>query len=704
MSKVFSFSQLGKYGRLGNQLFQIAGAMGLAEKYGAQAAFPTWAYAPYFETPLPHGPMQPNQVTERFFHHHDWHLTGSCDLLGYFQSEKYFGSTRLKLKESFVAEQKAKHQELFQRETILIQVRRGDYVGNPSYYQLPATFYLSALITHFPNWRDCNLLFTSDDIEYCRTHFECLPNATFSTGNNEIEDMALASACDHFILSNSSYGWWCAWLGEKPHSKIVHSGHLFAGKMAGKDIRDYRPDRWIGHHRESYKLPLRDLTFTIPVFLDHPTRKENLDLCLFLLQSAFESNYIICEQGGHAFEYTRQWAKYMHNDSKIFHRTKMLNDMAVSAETPFVANWDCDVIVPPAQIWMAMESLRASADMVYPYDGRFARMPRPEWLPKLQHHQDIGIVGDTMFKGREPEHHSVGGAVLWHRESFIEGGMENEHFISFGPEDCERHDRAKALGFAIERTGGTLFHMNHYVGPNSSPRNPHFATNERELAKVRAMSRAELRAYIDSWPWRHAYTSRYYHEISEGSIRSAKIVMDALGFKPKSVVDIGCGVGEWHNGHNDYTGVDYRVRKEDLLIPPDRFVECDLNREFPELLKKFDLCICLEVAEHLKPARAEVLIKFLCSLSDRVLFSAAIPHQGGTGHVNEQWQSWWAEFFRREEFGPAWHQPDIRNCKEVEFWYRQNLVLYARGAHGAVQDFVLPAYYMQIVEGLRCTK
>jgi hypothetical protein len=144
--------------------------------------------------------------------------------------------------------------------------------------------------------------------------------------------------------------------------------------------------------------------------------------------------------------------------------------------------------------------------------------------------------------------------------------------------------------------------------------------------------------------------------------------------------------------------VDYRVRAKDLLIPAERFVACDLNQEFPSLRRTFDLCLCLEVAEHLKPNRAEGLVKFLCSLSDRVLFSAAIPLQGGVGHVNERWQSYWAELFKRHGFGAARRQPDIRDCSEVELWYRQNVVLYERGARGKVQDFVLPAYYMQIVE------
>jgi SAM-dependent methyltransferase len=703
-----SFSQLGRYGRLGNQLFQLAGTLGLAEKRGMTAAFPAWEYEKYFDISLPHGDLHPDQVKERFFHHHEWDIPeGGGDLLGYLQSEKYFGSTRLALKKVFVRECKAKFPEPFQRETILIQVRRGDYVGNPNYYQLPPTFYLDALLAYFPDWQSYNLLFVSDDIEYCKTSFEGLPNAYFSTGNTDIQDLALASACDHFIISNSSFGWWCAWLGEKPHSRIIHSGHMYAGKLARNNINDYRPARWTEYRRETYKIPLPDLTFTIPVYYDHDHRKQNLDLVLYMLMSTLDTNFIVCEWGGDKFRYTAAWGTYMTlDDAPYFHRTRMLNQMAEAAQTPYIANWDADVIIPPAQILAAVEALRAGADMVYPYDGGFARMRREDWWAKIQGARDIGIVRDTPFRHRAASHNSVGGAVMWNKESFVDGGMENQNFISFGPEDCERHDRFKALGYNIRRTRGALFHMDHFVGPNSSPKNPHFKHNTEEIEKIRSLcpNRQALRAYIDTWDWRHIYTARYYRDISEGSIRSARIVMQALaviGVKPESIIDIGCGVGEWNNGHPDYTGVDHHVQMNDLLISSERLIECDLNREDVDLGRKFDLALCLEVAEHLKPARAEGLVKMLCNLSDRVLFSAAIPHQGGTGHVNEAWQSWWAELFRAEGFGAAARQPDIEDCEEVEFWYRQNIVLYERGARGQVQDFVLPAYYVQIVEALR---
>ncbi len=375
----------------------------------------------------------------------------------------------------------------------------------------------------------------------------------------------------------------------------------------------------------------------------------------------------------------------------------MLNDMAMKAETPFIANWDCDVIVPPMQLYLAVEELRNGADVVYPFDGRFARMDRGTWFPRIEKSLDIGVVGATAFNGRAPNPNSVGGAVLFNKESFIQGGMENEYIISYGPEDCERHDRFKKLGFNIKYTPGTLFHMNHYIGVNSSTKNPYFRQNHKELAKIREMSRDNLIAYVNRWPWRHPYTDGYYRKISEGAIRSAAAVMEALDFRSGSVVDVGGGLGEWNNGNPDYWCIDYCVKPDRLLIPADHFIECDLNQNVIQPARKYDLCLCLEVGEHLHPDRAEALVEMLCSLSDRVLFSASIPRQGGTDHVNEQWQSWWGMIFRKYGFGPARKQPDIRNNSQIELWYRQNIVLYERGSKGKVVDFVLPEYYVQIV-------
>jgi len=696
---IISFSQLGKQGRLGNQLFQVHSTLGLAEKYNAGAVFPIWEYEQYFEQVLQHEPvMELPVVQEKFFHHYDWNLMESSDVSGYLQSEKYFGKQKLKFKKEFL--DNAMGSPVFERESICIQIRRGDYVGNQNYHQLNINYYIDALLTHFPNWRESNILVLSDDLEYAKVHFECLPNVYFGSGT-DIVDMAFASLCNHFIISNSSYGWWCAYLGEKPGSKIVHCGRLHAGKLSKKGNEDYYPERWIKFEKSEYKIDLKDVTFTIPIHYDHMNRKENLDLSLYMLQSSFYSNYIVCEQGGNKFAYTEAWANYLMCTYEDFHRTKMLNDMCEATTTPYIVNWDCDIILPPMQIVLARELLRDGADLVYPYDGRFARMKRTEWFPALQKSFDIGSTAGKKFKGMEPNINSVGGVAFWNKESFIDVGMENQYMISFGPEDVERHNRVRTFGYDMQRVKGVLFHLDHFVGENSSPKNKHFQHNIEEEKKVTAMSMMELSEYVNTWPWRHNYTTRYYHRISEGAVRSAKVIMDLLPFKPKSVIDIGCGVGEWWNGNIEYIGVDYRVDRNKLLIPYGSYIDCNLDREFILPPKEFDLCICLEVAEHLKPSRAEPLVEYLCLLSDYVLFSAAIPYQGGQGHVNEQWQSYWAELFLEQGFGVEPSMFKVRDELEAELWYRQNIVLYKRGENGKVYNFVLPEYYEQIVKALK---
>jgi SAM-dependent methyltransferase len=158
-------------------------------------------------------------------------------------------------------------------------------------------------------------------------------------------------------------------------------------------------------------------------------------------------------------------------------------------------------------------------------------------------------------------------------------------------------------------------------------------------------------------------------------------VFDELA--PVSVLDVGCGVGPWLSaaldlGAEDVVGVDGDyVDRSQLLIPSDAFVSHDLSTPL-DLGRRFDLAMSLEVAEHLPPSAGEGFVRSLTRHADVVLFSAGIPWQGGTHHVNLRWQTYWAELFRREEFKSV----DIRSL----FWrdnrigghYRQNVVLYTK--------------------------
>lgn len=95
--------------------------------------------------------------------------------------------------------------------------------------------------------------------------------------------------------------------------------------------------------------------------------------------------------------------------------------------------------------------------------------------------------------------------------------------------------------------------------------------------------------------------------------------------------------------------------------------------------RTFDLAICLEVAEHLTPGRAESLVNDLVSLAPVVAFSAAIPGQGGTNHSNERWPSYWRDLFSLAGFDAIdWLRTSNWRNEEIEWWYRQNLILYVK--------------------------
>lgn len=146
---------------------------------------------------------------------------------------------------------------------------------------------------------------------------------------------------------------------------------------------------------------------------------------------------------------------------------------------------------------------------------------------------------------------------------------------------------------------------------------------------------------------------------------------------------MGCGVGAWlaafaEAGVERVLGFDGDYVPRDMLkIPDDRFVAANLREPLP-IKERFDLAISLEVAEHLPMEAADHFVGTLCGLAPVVLFSAAIPLQGGTEHVNERAQSWWASKFLSRGFRAIDAiRPEIWNDDSVKFWYRQNMLLYA---------------------------
>jgi len=181
------------------------------------------------------------------------------------------------------------------------------------------------------------------------------------------------------------------------------------------------------------------------------------------------------------------------------------------------------------------------------------------------------------------------------------------------------------------------------------------------------------------------YTPGFYSGLAAQTQRSAEIivpfVLDELPWV-RSVLDVGCGLGQFlevfkDHGAEKILGLDgAHVPQDQLRLWPSEFRATDLSKPF-WLDRVFDLAISLEVAEHLPESSAEGFVRSLARHAPAVLFSAAIPGQGGTGHVNCQWPSYWAALFRREGFLPVDAiRPRIRGKEGVAWWYQQNTLLF----------------------------
>ena len=183
------------------------------------------------------------------------------------------------------------------------------------------------------------------------------------------------------------------------------------------------------------------------------------------------------------------------------------------------------------------------------------------------------------------------------------------------------------------------------------------------------------------------YDKAFYAKHATKTSLSADAILGLLfkHYQPQSVIDIGCGHGAWLSaaeclGADKLVGYDGPwVTQEKLLSDAIDLTTVDLDRALPELQDRYDLCISLEVAEHLNESRSEPFVSLLCEASDVILFSAAVSYQGGTNHRNEQWQSYWINIFDKRGYDCIDSiRPTVWNDKSVAYYYRQNTFLFVK--------------------------
>ena len=274
---MITFPQIGYMGRLGNQMFQFASTLGIANRLGFEARFPIENCLNYQGS----GPFDPNigrcmlvkcDLTDCFnigmeyfiperhlsrgssYHENEFgynketeSLQDDCSLSGYFQTEKYFSEFRdlilsqFDFRSSYKAPAEAYIQTIRNehKDAVIasIHVRRGDYVMFPDHHP-PCSFnYYNSAIEELriANEKVVYLIF-SDDVDWCRSEFND-PSYIISDLGNPYVEMCSMSLCDHNIIANSSFSWWGSWLNKNPDKMVIAPSRWF-GSQINKDVSD----------------------------------------------------------------------------------------------------------------------------------------------------------------------------------------------------------------------------------------------------------------------------------------------------------------------------------------------------------------------------------------------------------------------------------------------------------------------------------
>jgi hypothetical protein len=240
---VISFPALGRMGRLGNQLFQIATTLSVAMEHGESYGFPLrWAYKnvfPFsgcFYEELPAGPLYD---CPPYLPYTPIPYEPGLRLNGFFQSEKYFIKNCQRIRAMLTP--LSARPNLFS-DTASIHVRRGDYLKTPECWPVQTeSYYFTAI--EFLSSRVSKFFVFSDDPAWCRTVFRG-DRFTICSGS-EHEDLAKMASCAHHIIANSTFSWWGAWLNPSPSKTVIAPRVWFGPAMTKYTTKDLFPEGWI---------------------------------------------------------------------------------------------------------------------------------------------------------------------------------------------------------------------------------------------------------------------------------------------------------------------------------------------------------------------------------------------------------------------------------------------------------------------------
>ena len=274
------------------------------------------------------------------------------------------------------------------------------------------------------------------------------------------------------------------------------------------------------------KHNLTDTTFIIPVKIESDDRLRNaITVCCFLL-SKFDTNILIKEVNSdpvfenEALPQIKEFVGDISNissyferqsDNAFFHKTRYFNELLSKCDTDVVSAYDIDVLLPVSSYLESEKMCKDEYDLVYPF-GFGTQENQVKWQKKvfasdelvshfLNENFDFSIFESSCQKDRAQWGH----AQFFKRESYIKGGMENENFKAWGPEDEEKHYRFPKLGYNIGRIFDWVYHLEHSRGDDSERTNIYFHDNLKLMEDIRGLSEEELKNYYNTQEYLKKY-------------------------------------------------------------------------------------------------------------------------------------------------------------------------------------------------------
>lgn len=249
-------------GGLGNMLFQIAAAYSTSLRDNKDMIcdtnhmiVPHKSYTSYLNNIFRKIKFSNNIIINSINNEKEFNYSpiprteGNLKIIGYFQSEKYFINHKDEINKLFEVDDDTKNKlidkygDILNNETCSIHVRRGDYLKYQNHHPIQSIEYYKESIKLIGE--DKHFLIFSDDIKWCESNFQFLPNKTFITNNLDYEDLYLMSMCKNNIIANSSFSWWGAWLNQNKDKKVIAPSKWFGISNSHLNTNDLYCDKWI---------------------------------------------------------------------------------------------------------------------------------------------------------------------------------------------------------------------------------------------------------------------------------------------------------------------------------------------------------------------------------------------------------------------------------------------------------------------------